>query len=472
MAAERIVPIIMCGGAGTRLWPASRETMPKHLMPMVEGRSTFEETLARVSDRTIFAAPVIITAADTRFIVGEQMARAGVQGEIILEPSRRDSAAAVAVGALMAARSGGGKAVAAVFAADHLISPASDFVAACAAAAKAAAKGFVMTLGVRPASPATGYGYIRQGMAIAGTEAVTVDAFVEKPDEEKARGYIAEGYLWNSGNFLFPADLMLEELAAHAPATLKAATDALDRARRDLDFIRLDQEAFETAPKISIDYAVMEKTNKAGVLPVSFSWSDIGAWDAMWDIAAKDAEGNVLKGPAFAEDTRNSYVQTDDRVVAVVGLDDIVVVNVEDAVLVAHRNKAGRVKELVGQLRQAGRKEADEHQRVYRPWGWYQRIDIGPRFQVKRIQVKPGGILSLQKHFHRAEHWVVVRGTAEVTVDDTVSIVPENESIYLPLGCVHRMANPGKIPLEIIEVQVGSYTGEDDIIRIEDRYGR
>jgi mannose-1-phosphate guanylyltransferase/mannose-6-phosphate isomerase len=470
MAQPRIVPIIMCGGAGTRLWPASRESMPKHLMPMRDGLSTFEETLRRASDAA-FAPPVIVTAADTRFIVGEQLQRMGLKGEIILEPSRQDSAAAIAVGALRAAESNP-DAICMVLAADHLISPAEAFVDACKRAATAAATGRIMTLGVRPTGPATGYGYIRPGEAIAGTDAFAVDAFVEKPDAATAESYIARGYLWNSGNFLFPAALMLDELAAHAPATLAAARGALAGAERDLDFLRLEPTAFATAPKKSIDYAVMQETRKAGVLPVSFGWSDIGAWDALWELGQKDTDGNVLKGNAFVHGTSNSYVQSDNRVTAVVGLDGVVVVTLDDAVLVADKNKAGDVKEIVSKLRAAKRSEADEHLRVYRPWGWYQRIDIGPRFQVKRIQVKPGGILSLQKHFHRAEHWVVVRGTAEVTIDDRIALIQENESIYLPLGCVHRMANPGKIPLEIIEVQVGSYTGEDDIVRIEDRYGR
>jgi mannose-1-phosphate guanylyltransferase/mannose-6-phosphate isomerase len=470
MGQSRIVPIIMCGGAGTRLWPASRESMPKHLMPMRDGLSTFEETLRRATDAA-FAPPIIITAADTRFIVGEQLARAGIKGEIILEPSRQDSAAAIAVGALRAGESDP-QAICLVLAADHLISPAAEFVDACKRAAIAAATGRIMTLGVRPDGPATGYGYIRPGAAIAGTDAFAVDAFVEKPDLATAKSYVSKGYLWNSGNFLFPAGLMLEELQTFSPATLTAARGALAKAERDLDFLRLEQASFATAPKKSIDYAVMQETSRAGVLPVSFSWSDIGAWDALWELGDKDGEGNVLKGNAFVHGTRNSYVQSDNRVTAVVGLDGVIVVTLDDAVLVADKGKAGEVKEIVAKLRGAKRPEADEHLRVYRPWGWYQRIDIGPRFQVKRIQVKPGGILSLQKHFHRAEHWVVVRGTAEVTVDDRISLIQENESIYLPLGCVHRMANPGKIPLEIIEVQVGSYTGEDDIVRIEDRYGR
>lgn len=334
-----------------------------------------------------------------------------------------------------------------------------------------------MTLGIAPTQPATAYGYIQPGASLPGEAgadgARVVERFLEKPDAARAAGLIAEGALWNGGYFLFRADVMLDELAAHAPAVLAAAKAAFETATRDLDFVRLGEEAFARAPQISIDYAVMERTARAGVLPVSFPWSDIGTWGALWEVSPRDADGNALRGRVAVRDTRNSLVHASGEILTtVVGLDDVVVVTTDDAVLVTHRNAGAEVKGLVEALRRRAEPEADAHRLMYRPWGSYQRIDIGSRFQVKRITVKPGGRLSLQKHHHRAEHWVVVRGTAEVTVDGVVRLVHENEAAYLPIGCVHRLANPGKIPLELIEVQVGSYTGEDDIIRIEDVYGR
>ncbi len=329
-----------------------------------------------------------------------------------------------------------------------------------------------MTLGVTPTAPATGYGYIHPGQPVRGTKAFEVERFVEKPDAGTAVRYIEQGYLWNSGNFLFRADTMLAELEAHAPDVLRAARAAVEAAKSDLDFLRLDAEAFAKAPKISIDYAVMERTATAGVLPVSFSWSDIGTWGAIWEASTRDDHGNALKGKVEVVETRGSLVHSDGVLTTVVGLDGVVVVATPDAVLVTSRERSDAVKDLVGQMKAAKRPEVDDHLLMYRPWGSYQRIDIGSRFQVKRITVKPGHRLSLQKHFHRAEHWVVVRGTAEVTIDDQVILRHENEAAYLPIGSVHRLANPGKIDLEMIEVQVGSYTGEDDIVRFEDVYGR
>jgi mannose-1-phosphate guanylyltransferase/mannose-6-phosphate isomerase len=329
-----------------------------------------------------------------------------------------------------------------------------------------------MALGVVPNYPATQYGYIRAGRAIRGTEAFRVDRFAEKPDAETAQDYIDRGFFWNSGNFMFRAEVMIKELERFQPKILAAARAALERATIDLDFIRLDEEAFSSAPKISIDYAVMEHTESAGVLPVSFSWSDIGSWGALWDTSSRDQDGNALRGNVEVLQARNSLIHSDDILTTVVGLEDIVVVAKPDAVLVTSRHKSELVKDLVVSLRAKEYAEAREHHRMYRPWGWYQRIDRGPRFQVKRIMVKPGGRLSLQKHHHRAEHWVVVRGTAEVTVGDTVTLLHENEAAYIPMGSIHRLTNPGRIPLELIEVQVGSYTGEDDIIRFEDAYGR
>ncbi|GJD41664.1 MULTISPECIES: mannose-1-phosphate guanylyltransferase/mannose-6-phosphate isomerase [Methylobacterium] len=469
-----IHPVILCGGSGTRLWPASRESMPKQFTPLVNAdSSTFQDTARRVADGTAFSRPTIITSSDARFIVAEQLLQAEVQADIVLEPERRDSAAAVAVAALHAARRDP-EAVVLILAADHVIGDTAAFVDAARAAAVGAQAGRIMTLGIEPTAPSTAYGYIRKGASIDGVEgAYEVGRFVEKPNRHGAESLIADGALWNSGYFLFRADVMLAELETYAPEILAATRAALDGATTDLDFLRLDATAFASAPKTSIDYAVMERTDRAGVLPVSFPWSDVGTWDAVWDVLPRDALGNAVRGRVELVETRGSLVHSEgEHLTAVVGLDDVVVVSTPDAVLVTSKAKAGLVKELVTQLREKAHPEADAHRRMFRPWGWYQRIDIGERFQVKRIMVTPGGRLSLQKHFHRAEHWVVVRGTAEVTVDDRVVLVHENEAVYLPIGSMHRLTNPGKIPLELIEVQVGSYTGEDDIIRVEDIYGR
>ena len=463
-----IIPVIMCGGSGTRLWPASREMMPKQFITLFGELSTFQMTARRFLTDTRFADPVIITHEDFRFVVAEQLRSINVRARIVLEPERRDSAAAVAVATLIALQ-GGADTMVAVMAADHLIEDADSFREACIQAATR--RDLIMTLGLKPTFPATGYGYIRP--AQTDTDApVEVVAFVEKPDQSTAIQYIADGYLWNSGNFVFCASVMHDELRLFAPDVLSAASAALDNATCDLDFIRLDKVAFLQAPKTSIDVAVMENTKIAGVLSVAFDWSDIGGWGAVWDILPHDSNGNATIGEVELLDTKNCLVHSEDILTTVVGMENVLVVTTHDAVLVTTKDKAEKVKALVEQLKQRGRPQATEHLRVHRPWGYYQRIDIGPRFQVKRIMVKPGGLLSLQKHFHRAEHWVVVHGTAEVTRDAETHVVRENESIYLPLGCVHRMKNPGKIPLHLIEVQVGSYTGEDDIERIEDVYSR
>ena len=469
-----ITPIILCGGSGTRLWPSSRESMPKQFTRLVSERaSTFQETARRVVEPATFGRPAVLTHSDARFIVAEQLVEAGVKADILLEPERRDSAAAVAVAAVHASRQDP-QGVVLILAADHVIGDTAAFVAAARAAALGAQAGYVMTLGIEPTSPATAYGYIRRGSALAEAEgSYRVERFVEKPDRSGAERLIAEGALWNSGYFLFRADVMLAELEAHAPEVLRAAQAAYDGAQRDLDFVRLDQAAFSQAPKTSIDYAVMERTERAGVLPVSFDWSDVGTWDAVWQVLDRDARGNAVRGRVEVIETSDSLIHNEgEQITAVVGLKDVVVVTTPDAVLVTSKANSGSVKELVATLREKSYPEADSHRRMYRPWGWYQRIDIGERFQVKRIMVTPGGRLSLQKHFHRAEHWVVVKGTAEVTVNERVVLVHENEAVYLPIGSMHRLTNPGKIPLELIEVQVGSYTGEDDIIRVEDIYGR
>ena len=472
--AAAIVPVILCGGTGTRLWPASRESMPKQFARLVDAQaSTFQASLARVNDSVVFGRAAVIASAEARFIVAEQRDQVGVPADILLEPQGRDSAAAVAVAAVHAAARDP-QAVVLIMAADHVVPDAPAFVAAVAKAAAGARAGYTMTLGIEPTRPATDYGYIRRGEALPEAPgAQRVARFVEKPDAAGAQALIAEGALWNSGYFLFRADVMLAELDAHAPAVLAAAKVAYEAAVTDLDFVRLDTDAFARAPKISIDYAVMERTERAGVLPVSFAWSDVGTWDAVWQVLEHDDQGNAARGRVALIETTDSLVHSEGGgLTAVVGLSDVVVVSTPDAVLVASKARSGQVKELVNALRARGEPEADAHLRMYRPWGWYQRIDLGERFQVKRIQVVPGGRLSLQKHYHRAEHWVVVRGTAEVTIDERVVLVHENEAVYLPIGSMHRLANPGKIALELIEVQVGSYTGEDDIIRVEDIYGR
>jgi mannose-1-phosphate guanylyltransferase/mannose-6-phosphate isomerase len=471
---DTVYPIILCGGTGTRLWPASRESMPKQFARLVDAKtSTFQASLERVADASVFARPTVIASAEARFIVAEQCSQLGIAADIVLEPQGRDSAAAVAVAALHAAAIDP-RAVVLIMAADHVVPDTQAFVDAVKAAAVGARAGYTMTLGIEPTRPASDYGYIRRGAPISEAPgAARVEKFVEKPDRAGAEALIADGALWNSGYFLFRADLMLGELEAFVPEVLEAARAALDAAVTDLDFVRLDADAFARAPKISIDYAVMERTARAGVLPVSFPWSDVGTWDAVWQVLDHDAEGNAVRGRVSLIGTKNSLVHSQgEGLTAVVGLEDVVVVSTPDAVLVASKARSGEVKQLVNALRASGEPEADAHLRMYRPWGWYQRIDIGERFQVKRIQVVPGGRLSLQKHYHRAEHWVVVRGTAEVTVDERVVLVHENEAVYLPIGSMHRLNNPGKIPLELIEVQVGSYTGEDDIIRVEDIYGR
>ncbi len=476
-SADLIHPVILCGGSGTRLWPASRESFPKQFIPLAEAhRSSFQATAARVTDTGLFARPAILTANDARFIVAEQLAQARLAADILLEPSRRDSAAAVTIAALHASAQRP-DALVLILAADHLINDDQAFLEAVRQSRPGARAGHIMTLGLVPTYPATAYGYIQPGEALPGAAgeagARKVERFLEKPKAERATQLIGEGALWNSGYFLFRADVMLEEMRTHAPEVLAAAQAAYEGAVRDLDFLRLDADAFARAPQISVDYAVMERTARAAVLPVSFPWSDIGTWGALWEVSPQDGAGNAVRGRVALHGTRNSLVHSEGELLTtVVGLDDVVVVATSDAVLVTSRERGGEVKNLVEQLRAKGEPEADAHRLMYRPWGSYQRIDLGARFQVKRITVKPGARLSLQKHFHRAEHWVVVRGTAEVTVDETVTLVHENEAIYLPIGCVHRLTNPGKIPLELIEVQVGSYTGEDDIIRIEDVYGR
>ena len=464
-----IIPILLAGGAGTRLWPVSRDALPKQFLPLVGERSTYQETLARVRD-PMFGAPIVITGPNFHFFAKRQAEDIGVEATVVIEPLRRDSAPAIAA-ATAVARKRDPEAVVLALAADHIILDAPQFRATCLAGRAGADAGRIVTFGIKPSEPKTSFGYILPGQAIAGAVRA-VERFVEKPDAATAARYVKDGYLWNSGNFLFRADVLLAELVRLEPEMAEAVVASVDKATTDLGFLRLDPEAFARAPQKSIDYAVMEKTDRAAVVEGAFRWSDIGSWEALFDIAAKDAEGNVLQGPAVTMDAHGCVVHSDGRLTAVLGVDDLVVVSTSDAVMVVPRARSQEVKELVAKLKAGKRAEATDHKRVHRPWGYYESIDMGERFQVKRIVVAPGGILSLQKHRHRAEHWVVVKGTAEVTVNETVKNVHENESIFIPIGSVHRMANKGKIALELIEVQTGSYLGEDDIERIEDVYKR
>lgn len=469
MSARRIIPLIMCGGAGTRLWPASREGRPKQFIQFFGARSTFQDTLLRLSD-AMFDRPIVITNAAYRFWVREQLAEIGLEADVLLEPARRDSGPAIAAGAAFARKRDPGAVVLAL-AADHVVNDNSAFVEACRISLPVADLGRVVTFGVRPERPATEYGYILPGDLISCGVHV-VSKFVEKPDAATATEYVRNGYLWNSGNFMFKAEMLLAEYARVDRDSVQSIIQSVSKAGDDLSFVTLDKDAFEAAKSISIDYAVMEKTSQAAVAPVSLGWSDVGSWHAVWELSTKDGSGNASNGTAVFEDSRNCNVSTDKALVALEGVDDLVVVATQDAVLVSRQKDSNGLKRLVAKLKTVAPQVTEDHLKVHRPWGSYQSLDIGTRHQVKRIIVKAGGRLSLQKHHHRSEHWIVVRGAALVTVNDLQKIVHENESIYIPIGATHRMENPGRIPLELIEVQTGSYLGEDDIVRIEDDYRR
>ncbi|BFM16874.1 mannose-1-phosphate guanyltransferase [Maricurvus nonylphenolicus] len=468
-----IIPVIMAGGSGTRLWPMSRSQYPKQFLPLVNATTMLQDTCSRLNGMET-GSPLVICGEDHRFTVAEQLRQIDESsGSILLEPAGRNTAPAVALAALQLLQENqqGQEPVLLVLAADHVIKDVDAFQQAVTVAAGHAEADKLVTFGIVPDAPETGYGYIRQGDALAG--AYRVAEFVEKPDLETAQGYLNEGgYVWNSGMFMFKASRYLAELEQYRPDILAACKLAMEQAQVDRDFVRPQAEAFLNCPDESIDYAVMEKTSEAVVVPMDCGWNDVGSWSALWDVAEKDAEQNVKIGDVISHNTHNSYIRSDSKLVATVGVDNLVIVESDDVIMVASQDSVQDVKQIVAELKQQQRSETQCHRKVYRPWGYYDSIDNGDRFQVKRIVVKPGGQLSLQMHHHRAEHWVVVSGTAKVTKGDETYLVSENESTYIPLGVKHRLQNPGSIPLEMIEVQSGSYLGEDDIVRFDDSYGR
>ena len=471
-----LIPIILSGGSGTRLWPLSRELYPKQLLPLVGKGTMLQETLARVAGVEDVGAPIVVCNESHRFLVAEQLRAMGTEPQaIVLEPMGRNTAPAVAVAAMSAVSSSpeGAKSdpVLLVLPADHVIQDAKAFRAAVAVGLVAAQQGKLVTFGVVPTKPETGYGYIRRAAGEGPTYSIA--QFVEKPDLPTATRYVeSKDYFWNSGMFMFKGSVVLDQLRELSPAIYQACAQAFTAAKRDLDFTRLPPKEFAACPSDSFDYAVMEKTKHGVVVPLDAGWSDVGSWSALHEAIPADSEGNVRLGDVLTEDAHGCYLQSTSRLVAAVGLTDHVVVETKDAVLVAPKNRVQDVKRLVDQLKKDGRYETSLHREVFRPWGSYDSIDSGDRFQVKRLTVKPGASMSLQLHHHRAEHWIVVQGTARITRGDETFLLEENQSTYIPLGTQHRIENPGKITLHIIEVQSGSYLGEDDIVRFEDRYGR
>jgi mannose-1-phosphate guanylyltransferase/mannose-6-phosphate isomerase len=470
-----IHPVILSGGSGTRLWPLSRAALPKQLLPLMSERSMLQETVLRLTGLPDVGSPMVVCGNDHRFLVAEQMQEIGVEHPaLLLEPIGRNTAPAVAVAAL-ALLEHDADAVMLVLPADHLIADTEAFHRAIARAAKAAEAGLLVTFGIQPDAPETGYGYIRRGEALADLEGTfRVGAFVEKPDRPTAENYLKNGdYFWNSGMFVFKAQRFLAELDKFRPDILQAANAAWLQRKADLDFCRLDAGAFEACPSESIDYAVMEKTADAAVIPVDIGWNDVGSWSSLWQTASgRDDMGNIVRGDVMLEKVGNSYVRAESRMVAVIGLDDVIVVETPDAVMVAHKDQAQQVKKIVERLHSDERGEHLSHTRVFRPWGWYEQRDAGDRFQVKRIMLKPGAKISLQSHKHRSEHWVVVNGTAKVTRGEDIITLHENQSTYIPAGMVHRLENDSDVPLHIVEIQSGGYLGEDDIVRLEDVYKR
>ena len=469
-----LYPVILSGGSGTRLWPLSRAALPKQLLPLASDKTMLQETMLRLKGIEGLAAPMVICNDDHRFMIAEQLREIEITpSAIMLEPVGRNTAPAVAVAALRLMRINP-DALMLVLPADHLIRDVPAFHASVAKAEEAAQAGYLTTFGIVAQTPETGYGYIRRGEALAGAAGVhAVASFVEKPDRPTAQSYLDSGdYYWNSGMFLFKASVFVDELKRLRPDILSACEAALTKAVSDLDFIRLDKEAFAACPAESIDYAVMEHTGKAAVVPADIGWNDIGAWSSLWEVSDKDARDNVLRGDVLTEDAHHNFIRAESRLVAALGVDNLVIVETPDAVLVASKDRVQDVKKLVDRLKADKRDEHVFHRKVYRPWGWYEGIDEGERFQVKRIMVKPGEKLSLQMHHHRAEHWIIVTGTARITRDDETFLLTENQSTYIPLGSKHRLENPGKFPLHMVEVQSGGYLGEDDIVRFEDVYKR
>jgi len=477
-SGTQLVPVILCGGTGTRLWPLSRASYPKQYWPLAgSGEDTLlQQTQQRLTGLPELAAPLLICNEDHRFIVAEQLRQIGVEpAAILLEPIGRNTAPAVAVAALQAT-SQGEDPLLLVLAADHVIRDAAAFRATVTAGTAAAEAGQLVTFGIVPTAPETGYGYIEAAEPLrAGVlpQPVPIARFVEKPDRATAEQFLATGrFTWNSGMFLFKASAILAELERLAPEVVSACRSALEQDSADLDFLRLEREAFAGCPNVALDVAVMEQTDRGAVLPLEAGWSDVGSWSALWETTDQDPDGNVLRGRVIHDDARNCYLRSEHRLVVGLGVTDLVVVETDDVVLVAHRDRAQDVKGIVGLLEQGGAPESKAHRKIYRPWGSYDGVTEGDRWQVKRIVVNPGASLSLQMHHHRAEHWIVVQGTAVVEKDGTEELVGENQSTYIPLGCRHRLSNPGRIPVEMIEVQSGPYLGEDDIVRFEDRYGR
>ena len=472
-----LVPVILCGGTGTRLWPLSRASYPKQYWALAgSGDETLlQQTQQRLVGLAELGPPLLVCNEDHRFIVAEQMRQIGVEpAAILLEPMGRNTAPAVAVAALQATARGEDPLLL-VLAADHVIADGARFRDTVRAGLAAAEAGRLVTFGIVPTAPETGYGYIEAAAPLDGgtSEPVPIARFVEKPDRATAEQFLASGrFTWNSGMFLFKASAILAELERLAPDVVSACRAALEQDTADLDFLRLEREAFAGCPSIAIDVAVMERTTLGAVLPLEAGWSDVGSWSALWETAARDGDGNVLRGRVISEDSRNCYLRSESRLVVGLGVEDLVVVETDDVVLVAHRDRAQDVKGIVGLLEAEGASESKAHRRIYRPWGSYDGVTEGERWQVKKIVVNPGASLSLQMHHHRAEHWIVVRGTALVEKDGARELVGENQSTYIPLGAKHRLSNPGKIPVEMIEVQSGAYLGEDDIVRFEDRYGR
>ena len=471
-----IVPVIMAGGAGTRLWPASRQDAPKPFLPLIDGKSTFALTLERIADRERFGEPLIVTSIEHKYLVESALKAAGVTASLLLEPTPRDTAAAIGIAAAaVVARDP--NATMLVLAADHVIEDGAGFARVVDGALPAAEAGRIVVFGVKPTAPSTAFGYIRPGAPIGQGEVRAVEAFVEKPDAGRAAELVANGYLWNSGIFFMRASVAMAELKAHAPEIAAAAAKAVAGAGRSGNAIVVDKDAFAAAPKTSIDYAVMEKTKLAAVAPADFDWNDLGTWSAVWDESKKDADGNVALGNVTFLDATNNYVSSETDMVGVVGVSDVIVVAADGSILVTIRARAAELKELVAAIKAKPEANFGDFVRHFRPWGNYQSLDQGPRHQVKRIVVTPGARLSLQKHFHRAEHWTVVSGIADITIGPdmdhlkTIRVNP-NESVHIPLGHIHRMANPGEEPMTLIEVQIGDYLGEDDIVRLQDDYGR